>query len=362
MTPASFVPRPCLQDIIPYQPGKPIDDVKREFNLKQVIKLASNENPLGPSPLAMAAVRTALANAALYPDGSCHLLRRALARKLRVAPQSLLLGNGSNELLVQLGLAFLEPGDEIVTSHMSFVVYTSVPQLMGAKAVLVPAVRYGFDLPGLLRAMTSKTRIVFIANPNNPTGTVVDPEELQTFLAQVPVSCLVALDEAYDEYVDRKYHGDSIGWTKKYPNLVVLRTFSKAYGLAGLRIGYGVAAPEVVQAIECVREPFNVNSLAQAAAVAALSDRQHVARTVGLAKAERSWLACRLSELDFETVPSQANFVFAKAPAGNAQQWFQSLLRQGVIIRPITGPYVRITAGTRPQNERLIRALKKIKV
>lgn len=353
--------RACVRDILPYQPGKPIDDVKREFGLAQVIKLASNENPLGASPRAKRAAAVALKDAAMYPDGGCFYLRQALARRLGVAPAMILLGNGSNELLVQLGEAYLNPGDELLTSQMTFVVYATTAQLMNAKLVQTPLRDYAFDLEAMARALTPKTRMVFIANPNNPTGTAVEPAALARFMKRVPESCLVVLDEAYFEYADRGRMADTVGWVKAgRPNLVVLRTFSKCYGLAGLRVGYGVAHPAIVQTIDRVRTPFNVSIPAQAAALAALSDQAHVRRSVALARRERLWLWKQLKAAGFEAVPSQANFIFARVPSGDGRALFEALQRRGVIIRPMGGPYVRITAGTRPQNEKLIKALKKV--
>jgi histidinol-phosphate aminotransferase len=361
MSTGHFRPRECVQEILPYQPGKPIEQVQREFGLRRVIKLASNENPLGASPRAKQAAAAALKHMALYPDGSGWLLRRTLAKRLGLGPEQILLGNGSNELLVQLGVAYLNAGDEVLTSEMSFSVYATTAQLMNARLVQVPMKHYTFDLDAMAAALTPRTRLIFIANPNNPTGTAVAPEALRRFVERVPETCLVVLDEAYREYADRGRLGDSLAWVKAgRSNLVVLWTFSKCYGLAGLRVGYGVAAPEVVQTLDRVREPFNVNSVAQAAAVAALGDQAHVRRSVALARRERGWLHAQLTALGFEAVPSQANFVFARTPSGDGQALFQALQRRGVIIRPVGGAFIRVTAGTHAQNEKLVQELKKV--
>ncbi len=360
MSPGAPALRPGLETLAPYEPGKPIEEVQREYGLARVIKLASNENPLGPSPRVLRALRAAQKQVHFYPDGSCHRLRQAVAGRLRCRPGNLVFGNGSNELLVLLGLAFLRPGDEVLTSDSSFVVYYTVPKLMDARLVTVPLREYAYDLEAMAAAISAKTRIVFIANPNNPTGTAVRPRDLERFLARVPPGCLVVLDEAYQEYLDAGFRTPSLGWVRDGGNVVVLRTFSKAYGLAGLRVGYGIAPREVAQAVERVRPPFNVGSLAQAAALAAWSDAAYVRRSVALARRERRWLERALARRGYAPVPSQANFVFLPLPSGTARSLFTRLLRLGVIIRPAGEASVRITVGTRPQNARLLQALEKI--
>ncbi len=357
MNKPTLTPRACLKDLVPYQPGKPIEDVERELGIKNVIKLASNENPLGPSPKVGKALQLAAREVALYPDGACFRLRQALAKTYGWEPGNLILGCGSNELLLLLGQAFLNPGDEVLTSQMSFVVYPTVAQLAEARLVAVPTKEFGFDLQAMTRAITPKTKMIFIANPNNPTGTMVEPEELERFVKRVPASCVVVLDEAYYEYADPEWRADSVAWVKQHPNVVVLRTFSKAYGLAGTRVGYGLASSTVAQAVERVRAPFNVNALAQAAAVAALQDAAHVRKVVALARRERTWVAAQLAKRKFQVVPSQANFVLVAVPWGTGQVWFQELMKQGVIVRPMPGPYVRITVGTREQDARLLKAI-----
>jgi histidinol-phosphate aminotransferase len=361
MNDARPVPRDCLHGITPYQPGRPIEHVQREFGLKQVVKLASNENPLGPSPKARRALAASAAGAALYPDGSCLALRRALAKRLRLEPDQVLLGNGSSELITQLGAAYLNPGDEVLTSQLTFVTYPTVAKLMDATLVQVPQREFTYDLEAMAQAVTRRTKLVFIANPNNPTGTVVAPEALRRFVDRVPATCLVVLDEAYREYAAPARMADTVAWVREgRPNVVVLRTFSKCHGLAGLRVGYGAAPRQVHWALERVRDPFNVNRSAQAAALAALGDSAHLRRSVALARRERVWLRRQLDALGFVCVPSEANFVFARVPRGDGAECFDALQRRGVIIRPMAGPFVRITAGTRPQNQKLIREVKKI--
>jgi histidinol-phosphate aminotransferase len=346
--------------LVPYQPGKPIAEVKREFGLTDVVKLASNENPLGPSPLALRAAQKAVAEVGVYPDGACFELRQALAREHGWEPENLILGCGSNELILLLGQAFLNPGDEVLTSEMTFVVYPTVANLADARCVSVPMKKFTFDLNALARAITLNTKMIFIANPNNPTGTALPPRDLERFVGKVPSSCLLVLDEAYFEYLDASWRPESHSWVKRHPNLVLLRTFSKAYGLAGLRVGYGLVSGPVARAVDCVRAPFNVNTVAQAAAVAALGDRKHVARSAALARRERVWLGARLLKAGFKPVPSQANFVFTAVPWGSGQTWFMELMKLGVIVRPMPGPFVRITVGTREQNERLLAAVKEV--
>ncbi|MEW6515288.1 MAG: histidinol-phosphate transaminase [candidate division FCPU426 bacterium] len=352
--------RPGLERIAPYQPGKPIEEVERELGISNAVKLASNENPLGPSPRVREALRRAAGAVHRYPDGACFGLRAALSRRLGVKPGELLLGNGSNELLVLLGQAYLRPGDEVLTSRQTFVVYEMVALLANAKLVAVPLRNYAYDLDALRRAVTPRTRLIFIANPNNPTGTAVEPRELRAFVDRVPGRCLVVLDEAYFEYMDPAFQADTLSWVRKRSNLVVLRTFSKAYALAGLRVGYGVAHASVAQAIERVREPFNVNHLAQAGAVAALADPAHMRRAVSLAKRERKRVSRALADLGCEVAPSQANFVFARVPRGDGRACYGRVLRLGVILRPMPGPYVRITLGTKAENDKMLSAMKAV--
>ncbi len=352
--------RACVQSIQPYQPGKPVEEVERELGVRGAVKLASNENPLGPAPQVIRVLKQAAGSIGVYPDGGCYYLRQALGQYLKLRAEEIIIGNGSNELLVLLGLALLEPGDEVLTSQMSFVVYYSVPQLMDAKLIAVPMRNYQFDLETMARAITRRTRIIFIANPNNPTGTAVAPVALREFIKKVPKKCLVVLDEAYYEYADSRIMGLSLDLVRERENVVVLRTFSKAYGLAGLRIGYGVAPKSIVDAIERVREPFSVNHLAQLGARAALEAGGHMRQSVELARSERTRMGKILAGMGFKIIPSQTNFIFTQAPIRDSQKFSRDLMREGIIIRPFAGSHVRITMGTRVQNDKMIRAVKRV--
>lgn len=353
-----------LDDIPVYQPGRPIEEVARELGLPaaDIIKLASNENPLGPSPRALAAMRDVLANLHLYPDGNAFYLKQALAKKLGVAPANLILGNGSNEILEFIGHAYMGPGVDVVVSDYCFAVYPLVTKLFGANLVTVPAKNHGHDLPAMLAAITPNTRVVFVANPNNPTGTLVGKEELRRFVNAVPAHVLLALDEAYIEFLDDP--ADFVGEIARggRPNLLILRTFSKIFGLAGLRLGYGIAHPELIAAFEKIRQPFNINAIAQAGALAALDDEEHTRRTRENNRAGlRQWEAfCRARGLEF--VPSAANFILIRV--GDGQGVFAALQREGVITRPMGGyrlpEWLRVSIGTPAENERGMAALARV--
>jgi histidinol-phosphate aminotransferase len=347
-----------------YQPGRPIEEVARELNLApdSIIKLASNENPFGPSPLALAALQKSLAGLSLYPDGNAFYLKHKLAAKLGVETSHLVLGNGSNEILEFLGHALLWPGAEVVVSQYCFAVYPIVTQLFGATLVTVPAKHYGHDLPAMLRAITPRTQAVFVTNPNNPTGTLAPREEVIQFVNQVPDHVAVVLDEAYLEFLQDPLDLAPLVRSGARPNLVLLRTFSKIYGLAGLRIGYGIAAPELVAALEKIRQPFNLNLAAQTAAIAALDDVEHVRRTRannfdGLALFEQTF-----RKLGLEYVPSAANFILVRVQAG--LRVFEAMQKQGVIVRPMGGyqlpEWIRISVGTPEENQRCLAVLKAV--
>ena len=352
----SSLARKNIYTIAPYEAGKPIAEVRREFGLTNIVKLASNENPLGPSPLAVRAIQKHASQVNLYPEGSCHDLRLALAKMYRLKPDHLFFGNGSNELLVLLGLAFLNQGDEVVFSGESFFVYQTVCDLMRAKAVVVPAVAHAHDLPAMAKAVTKKTKMVFLCNPNNPTGTGLKYREVAAFMQKMPTHCLVVFDTAYAEYVlDLDF-----GWGLPHLNgktpVVILRTFSKFYGLAGLRIGYGIARPEITRAIERVRQPFNVDVLAQTAALAALSDTAFHRRVLQTNEDGKKYFYTELRRMGLEYTPTSANFVFIKLPIPGREA-FQKLLRKGVIIRPMPGDFIRVTIGTARENIVFFRAL-----
>ncbi len=351
-----------IRTLAPYPPGKPVEELEREYGIRDSIKLASNENPLGPSPKAVAAIQRALAELHRYPDGSGYYLKRALAQKLGVSPDALILGNGSNEIIELVVRTFLRPGEEAVSADQSFAIYRLVVQAQGGQNRIVPLRRYTHDLEAMLDAISSRTRIVFLANPNNPTGTIFRRHEWEEFIAQVPPHVIVVMDEAYCEFVDDPDYPNSLASHRPGRALVTLRTFSKIYGLAGLRIGYGVAPPELVDLMDRVRAPFNVSSLAQVAALAALEDDEHVERTRQCNREGMAYLQAELRRLKLDFVPSWANFLLVRV--GNGVRVYEALLREGVIVRPM-GVYgfpehVRISVGSRAENERCIFALERV--
>ncbi len=350
--------------LTPYVPGKPIEEVEREYGVSNVAKLASNENALGPSPRAIAAAREACAGVHLYPDGSAFALRSALAAKLGVSLEEVAVGNGSNELLELAVRTFVAEGEEVLTSAQTFVVYRLASQAHGRTCVEVPMRDHRYDLPALASRLSARTRVVFLANPDNPNGTSFGERELVDFLGAVPAKTLVVLDEAYCEFVSDPAYPDSLALRRRFPQLAVARTFSKLYGLAGLRIGYLVASPEVVGFLDRVRAPFNTSLVAQAAALAALGDDEHVARSLALVREERPFLAEGLRALGAEVWPSQANFVLADFPGRPGGALFEALLREGVVVRPMGGYGMptaqRITCGRRAENVKLLSALAKV--
>ena len=352
--------RPWLHSLEPYPPGKPIDELEREYGVSDSIKLASNENPLGPSPRALAALQAALGDVHRYPDGSCYHLRRALARKLRVSPDSLVFGNGSNEIIELVVRTFLHAGEEAVMADQAFVIYRMLVQAQGGRAITVPLRNFTHDLEAMADAITPATRLVFLANPNNPTGTIVFREQWQEFLAAVPRDVVIVMDEAYFEYVEDPRYPDGLSDVGGDHLLIVLRTFSKIYGLAGLRVGYGVAHPAIIDLLNRLRAPFNVNTLAQVAALAALDDDAHVERTRQVNREGMAFLTAAFAELGLECVPSWANFILVRV--GNAARLYDQLLRRGVIVRPVPvygfPEHVRVTVGTAAENERLVTALR----
>ncbi len=354
-----------VASLMPYIPGKPIEEVEREYGVSNVAKLASNENALGPSPRALVALREGAAKVNLYPDGSAYYLRNALAQKLGVDPKEVFVGNGSNELIELLVRTFVLEGEEVLTSAQSFIAYKLAAQAHGRTLVEAPMkARFHYDLEALRKLLSRRTKVIFLANPDNPTGTWFSEAELTPFLDAVPKETLVVLDEAYVEFVDAPGFQDALALRRKYPNLVVLRTFSKIYGLAGLRLGYGVARAEVVEYVDRVRAPFNVNHLAQVAGIAALGDAEHVERSRALVREERPFLAAGLAALGATVVPSQGNFVLADFPGRSGKDLFEALLREGVVVRPMGGygfpTAQRVTVGTRAENEKCLAALKKV--
>lgn len=353
--------RSALENLAPYPPGKPIEEVQREYGLADIVKLASNENPLGPSPLAVKAARKELAEAHLYPESACHYLRQKLSQRLAIAPESLMFGNGSDEIVAMLALAYLEPEMNIVCSDLAFVRYSMGATMMGAETRFVPMRDWKHDPDAMIAAVDDSTRFVFFDNPNNPVGTGITQTQVEHLLSSVSPDVLVVIDEAYYEFArGEKNYPDSLALQQRFPNLIILRTFSKAFGLAGLRVGYGIAAPEIWGPVDCVRPPFNVNRIAQAAAVAALDDERHVARTVRNNTRGRKYLYREFKRLGFDYVPTQANFIIFDARV-HCGELYEKLLRRGVIVRPMAmynlPTHLRVSIGRPQENEKFIDAL-----
>ncbi|HJT45612.1 MAG TPA: histidinol-phosphate transaminase [Chthoniobacterales bacterium] len=353
---------PQLRDIAVYQPGKPIEETARELGVdpREIIKLASNENPLGPSPKAVVAMRDVLDSTQLYPDGAGFYLRSALAKKLGLARENIILGNGSNEIIEFLGHAFLGAGDEIVTMRHAFIAYKLAAHLFGASVIETDTPNFRQDLDLVHAAITARTKIVFIANPNNPTGALVRQEEIDRFMSRVPENILIVFDEAYFEFLDRP--PDTLKFVRADRNVMVLRTFSKIHGLAGLRVGYGMAAPGLIEILQKTREPFNVNGLGQIGARAALEDNVHQQETKRLVDEGRAYLQDEFTKMKLEFVPAAANFVMVKV--GDGASVFKALLNRKIIVRPIKNyglpEWLRISVGTMEQNAKCIAALKQV--
>ena len=324
-----------VRGLTPYEPGKPLTDLQRELGHRDIVKLASNENPLGPGPRPSAAIVAAVPDSARYPDGNATALRQALAEQVNVAPEALTLGNGSNEVLELVARAFLTPEHEVVYSQHAFAVYALVTQAVGAVAVETAATKWGHDLEAMAAAVTSRTRLVFIANPNNPTGTWISASALRQFLNQIPADVLVVVDEAYFEYVEHGDYPNCVSWVAGYPNLIVTRTFSKAYGLAGLRVGWAVSHPSVAELLNRVRQPFNLNALAQVGAQAALQDTSHLARTLHVNRAGHSQLQGGFSSLGLEFIPSVAKS-WKRYSISFALSHFSALRQVSQFLRPCT--------------------------
>ena len=346
-------------DLIAYEPGKPVEELAREMGLEssQIVKLASNENPLGPSPAALQAMHDALERSHFYPDGGAWALRNAIAERLDLHRENVILGNGSNEIIEFIGHAFLKPGDEVVTAGHAFAVYRLMAQLFGAKTIEVPDPGFTHDLDAMLEAVTPKTRQVFIANPNNPTGTMVGQQAIDRFMERVPDHVLVIFDEAYFEFLDNA--PDVLRYVREGRNVVVMRTFSKIQGLANLRIGYGLAPAKIAEVLQKTRQPFNANGIAQAGALAGLSDEEHMRRTRELTHEGRTFLESEFVRMGLTFVPSVANFVLVHVGDGDAV--FKALLRRGVIVRAMRSyklpEWIRVSVGTMEQNIRFIEEL-----
>ncbi len=352
-----------VQQLVPYVPGKPVDELQRELGLTEVVKLASNENPLGTGLKVSAAIQATLPELTRYPDGSGFSLKSALSAKLAVRPEQITLGNGSSEILELVMRTFVAPEHEVVFSQHAFALYPILTQAVGAKATVVPAKNYGHDLSAMLASVTDNTRLVFIANPNNPTGTLLAQTDLEDFIAALPSQVLCVLDEAYYEFVQPELRTESLDWPNRYPNLIVTRTFSKAYGLAGLRIGFGISSPDVADLLNRVRQPFNSNMLALAAAEAALSDTDYLTETLAVNNAGMKQLTDAFAALDLDWIPSAGNFVSVDVKQ-IALPVYEALLRKGVIVRPVANyempRHLRISIGTERENQIFIHALNEV--
>ena len=354
-------PKPSIDTIQPYQGGKPIEEVRRELGITDIIKLASNENPLGPSPLAMQAISESTTQVHLYPDGNAYYLKADLAAALGVSAEQLILGNGSNDVLQLVAEAYVAPGDEVIYAAGAFVVYSLVTKLCSATAVVVPMVAHTHDLSAMAAAITDRTKVIFVANPNNPTGTMATADETAAFMEQVPDDVLVVFDEAYYEYVERSDYPQTLPYVLEGRNFIITRTFSKIYGLAGLRIGYGIAPPPLVETLNRVRQPFNCSLVGQAAARAALKDTAHVTRSREQNAVGKAFLYEVFDDMGFRYVESEGNFIMLHLEQSGVDI-ADALLKEGVIVRPIGGygypNAVRVTIGTQQENEKFIAALK----
>lgn len=347
---------PAIAGLVPYSPGKPLEETERELGIQGAIKLASNENPLGPSPKALAALTPHAATLHRYPDGGAHNLTRALAERWTVGPDQVVVGNGSDDILSLLVKTFVSPGDEAVMADQTFVMYKLAVTGGRGICVEVPLKDWRYDLSAMARAVTSRTRLLFVCNPNNPTGTVVTHEAVKAFMNTVPDHVIVVFDEAYYEYVRDPDFPNAVAYVQQGRPVAVLRTFSKVYGLAGLRIGYGITTPDIAGYLQRVRNPFNTNTLAQHAALAALGDDEHVAASRAINETGMALMDDGLRRLGFDPLPSQANFVYVDTRR-DGREVFTRLLHQGVIVRHVRGSMIRVTIGTPEENRRFLKAL-----
>ncbi len=348
-----------IASLAPYVPGKPIEELERELGIARAVKLASNENPIGPSPKALAVLSEAAQSLNRYPDGGAQRLRDALAQRWKLTPNQVILGNGSDEIIGMLARAFLSPGEEAILADQTFVIYKMEVTAAHGVPMVVPVKDWRHDLPKMAEAITDRTRLLFLCNPNNPTGTMVSAAEVEALMARLPDHVIVVFDEAYYEYVAHRDYPDSLRYVKDGRHAIALRTFSKIYGLAGLRIGYGLTTPEIAGYLNRVRPPFNANSLAQRAALAALEDEEHVSRSRALNQAEKDVLRDGLTALGFQPVPSETNFLFFDV-GRDGRRVFEALLREGVIVRHIEGRMLRVSIGLPEENQLFLQALTKV--
>ena len=360
---AKNLARKGILEIESYSPGKSIEEVQKEFGAKRWTKLASNENLLGPSPKALAAIRKELSKIYLYPEGPCTVLRQILAQKFSIPERRVVISNGADNLILMIANAFVNEGDEVVMAEPTFPVYTNVTQIMGGKPIKVKLKDFTHDLDAMSKKINRKTKLVFVCNPNNPTGTIVSVEAFESFLSHLPKHVVVVLDEAYGDFVEEAFYPNGLDYINGRKQVIVLRTFSKVYGLAGLRIGYALGKEDLVDCLYQVRDPFPVHRLAQVAAVAALKDEDHAIKSIQLVYEGKRYLYKELDRMGFSYVPSQANFIFINFEK-DSQEIFQALLKEGIIIRPgkIWGypTFVRVTLGRMGDNRRFIKAIKKI--
>jgi histidinol-phosphate aminotransferase len=356
-------PNPFIGDLIPYVPGKPVEELERELGIKNAVKIASNENPLGPSPLAEKAVKEAVHSLNRYPDGDAFYLKEKLSSKLGINPETLIFGNGSNDVIDIAARTYMQPGDEAIFGEYAFIVYPIVTQAVGATSVISPMPDYVHDLRDMHSRITEKTRIIFIANPNNPTGTMVKRDEFEWFIENVPGDILVLVDEAYFEYVDNKDYPNSLEYQSSGKSIITVRTFSKIYGLAGLRLGYGIAPEEIISNMQQVRQPFNSNSLSQVGALAAIDDTEHIEKTKKVNSEGLIYVTKELKKLDIPCTPSYTNFVLIDL-GYDPMPVYNLLLKEGVIVRPVMGyglkTHLRVSIGLAEENEKFIRGITKV--
>jgi len=354
--------RPSIANILPYPPGKPIEEVKRELGLEEVIKMASNENALGPSPKASEAMKKAASNVNLYPDGNSYYLKQKLAQKLGVGMDEVIVGNGADEIIRIITETFLNPGEEVVIAWPGFVIYCIATDVMAGSLKRIPLKNYTHDLEAMLNAVTEKTKLIFIANPNNPTGTMVNKTQVESFMKKVPEDVIVVFDEAYCEYADENFP-QTFRYMKEGRNVIILRTFSKIYGLAGLRVGYGIAKKEIFEEMNRIRQPFNVNRIAQSAAIAALDDGEHVEKTIAMNEEGKRFLYKEFEAMGLEYVPTAANFILVNIEQ-DGRKVYEQLLKEGVIVRPVDNydlpNFLRVTICKGAENKKFIDSLKKV--
>ncbi len=353
---------PSVRELTPYQPGKPIEELERELGIKSSIKLASNENPLGPSPKVIQAAQDALQHIHIYPDGGCFELKQALSSFLSVQPEQVTVGNGSENILELIVKAYLHRGDTAVISQFAFLTIPILIQSYGAKANISPAKEWGHDIKNMINAIDEKTRLVFLVNPNNPTGTYTTDAEFKLLMESIPPHIIVVVDEAYSEYIHQEDYPDTLSYLNQYPNLIITRTFSKVYGLAALRLGYALSSPEIADILNRARLPFNVNTIAAKAACAALNDIDYVQKSVALNREGMLQLKHELHAMKINYIPSLGNFITLEV--GDAHHVYQQLLLQGVIVRPLKAydmpKHIRVTVGTAQQNERFLKSINQV--